>query len=63
MWRHSPVHMLTRTVAVALAYVTWTYLYVVTPKSHCVAGTTLKRRLRFVFVVRAGFKRVGALKL
>ena len=38
------------------------YLYVVTPESR-VARTTLKRRLRFVFVVGAGFKRVGALKL
>jgi len=59
VWRHSPVQILTRTVAVVLAYVSWTHLYVVTPESHRVARTTLKR-LRFVFVVRAGFKRVGA---
>jgi len=62
VWRHSPVQMLTRTVAVVLAYVSWTYLYVVTPENHYVARTTLKR-LRFFFVVRAEYKRVGALKL
>jgi len=62
VWRHSPVQVLTLTVTVVLAYVSSTYLFVVTPESHCVARTTLKR-LRFVFVVRARFKRVGALKL